>query len=72
MKQLLGKKYRTLFILNVAGIIFTMSGWILNELHLEGKIWLGGSNILLVGIILWFAGEIGLIISLLKRPKNEE
>jgi len=71
MKRLLEKKYRTPFILNICGIIFALLGWFLNELYLAGKLLgFGGSNLLLVGLILWSTGEVGLIRSLLKEQTD--
>jgi len=68
MRRLLSdKKYRTSFILNIAGIIFAIIGWFLNELYLADKLIFGGSNLQMVGIILWLIGEGNLVRSLLKE-----
>ena len=55
------KKYRNFIIFNIAGVIFVFLGWFLNELYLAKMITIGGSNLMLVGIILWGMGEVGLI-----------
>lgn len=46
MKRLLSdKKYRSSFILNIAGIIFASIGWFLNELNTS----VDGSNLQMAG-----------------------
>jgi nicotinamide riboside transporter PnuC len=73
MRKLLShKKYRDSFILNIAGVIFTVIGWLLNELYLADKLIVGGSNLILVGIILWSIGEANLVHLLLKEQEDEK
>ena len=71
-KLLSNKNYRSSFILNIAGIIIAIIGWLLNELCLADKSILGGSNLMLVGIILWSIGEAMLVRSLLKEQEDEK
>ncbi len=71
MKGLLSdKKYRASLILNIAGIGLTIAGWFFNELYLAGRLLLGGSYLILPGIILWLSGEVGLLCLLLKERDN--
>ena len=64
------KKCRIPLILNIAGIVFALIGWFLNELYLADKWFFGGSWLQLAGFILWFNGVFILIRALLKQQTD--